>query len=842
MRNFSSVADRPSKKSYHLFIFGGLSTTIIALMIVTSVFLMPKTFVKAQQSPAVETPTQRTIGINPSGVVSYDLDRPFADVMKSARPHWDTADGLGDAKALEDTNGWPTTDASIVIWEGIPRNDGVYQLSFHGQATVSVSYGYGTVSNQTYDAASNTTTAFITITDTGPENCSLIFRQTKRTVTSDTNTGVTDVRLLRPTSEGATTSVSPSETFNPVFKQLLSRFAVLRFMDWNGTNFSSQVNWSDRKSPADWNQTSPTAWEYAIQLANETGKDIYVNIPHKATGSDPADTSSYIYQFAKLIRDGDTVNGVTYAGLNPNLHVYIEWSNEVWNFAFGQAHDNYDAAVAEVNAGNSPLNYDGSTNSYEWGFRRIAKRIKETSDIFRSVFGDAQMMTRIRPVFEFQYDNAQDTAHIGLSFLDAYYNNADVVPHVSNPHPVNYYLWGAGGASYFGGSHDDATTVNGIFTDQIPNATYVHNVQVEAAWSKAFGLQTVAYEGGWAVGGDTPNSTQAAARFDPRAKQALLDAQNEFDQAGGDVNILFYLTGSNRGFTDDVYNQSTPLLQAVDQLNQGSPTPATLGTVVSSTGGTNIATSPDTLNGDFSRPNTRSNAYYVLRVNQAGTYNLSLTTNSASGAEPGQVQLFVNNQPVGGVTSVSSSSTFSLGSFELQSGFNTLHLLSVRGSFDPAFPNDVFHYIWLPATLTLAPGTTSTTPSPTGLTPTPSSGWAHCADEGGTCVVSGTEVVRYGKNGQYAYQAATNSIGCNNGVFGDPIPGTVKSCESASVPPSGWTKCADEGGTCGVSGTTTVAYGASGTFVYRTVTGNIGCNNGTFGDPIPGTFKGCYYN
>jgi hypothetical protein len=122
-----------------------------------------------------------------------------------------------------------------------------------------------------------------------------------------------------------------------------------------------------------------------------------------------------------------------------------------------------------------------------------------------------------------------------------------------------------------------------------------------------------------------------------------------------------------------------------------------------------------------------------------------------------------------------------------------------------------------------------------------SGGWTNCASEGGTCTFSGTQVVRYGADGKYAYQTATGSIGCNNGVFGDPIVGTVKACSTAPVPPSGWTKCADENGTCTVSGTVTVAYGANGSFVYQTVTGSTGCNNGTFGDPIVGTVKACYY-
>ena len=142
----------------------------------------------------------------------------------------------------------------------------------------------------------------------------------------------------------------------------------------------------------------------------------------------------------------------------------------------------------------------------------------------------------------------------------------------------------------------------------------------------------------------------------------------------------------------------------------------------------------------------------------------------------------------------------------------------------------------LPATPTPTPTSTST-PTPT---PVPG-GWTKCADEGGTCTFSGTQVVRYGANGQYAYKTATGSIGCNNTVFGDPIVGTYKACATAPVPPTGWTKCANENGTCSFSGTMTVAYGANGQYAYKTATNSIGCNNNVFGDPIFGTYKGCYY-
>lgn len=60
--------------------------------------------------------------------------------------------------------------------------------------------------------------------------------------------------------------------------------------------------------------------------------------------------------------------------------------------------------------------------------------------------------------------------------------------------------------------------------------------------------------------------------------------------------------------------------------------------------------------------------------------------------------------------------------------------------------------------------------------------------------------------------------------------------------PNGFTKCANENQTCSFSGTRNVAYGANGKFNYKNATGSIACNNATFGDPISGTAKACYYS
>ena len=50
---------------------------------------------------------------------------------------------------------------------------------------------------------------------------------------------------------------------------------------------------------------------------------------------------------------------------------------------------------------------------------------------------------------------------------------------------------------------------------------------------------------------------------------------------------------------------------------------------------------------------------------------------------------------------------------------------------------------------------------------------------GGTCTFSGARQVRYGASGSYAYKSGSGSMACNNGTFGDPAYGVAKTCAYA---------------------------------------------------------------
>jgi hypothetical protein len=66
-------------------------------------------------------------------------------------------------------------------------------------------------------------------------------------------------------------------------------------------------------------------------------------------------------------------------------------------------------------------------------------------------------------------------------------------------------------------------------------------------------------------------------------------------------------------------------------------------------------------------------------------------------------------------------------------------------------------------------------------TPGPS-GWVVCAYEGSRCVFSSTQEIRYGADMRWtAPRTLAGGVDCTNAVFGDPAPGTRKTCELRPV-------------------------------------------------------------
>ncbi|MGD0731538.1 MAG: hypothetical protein ABR956_09745, partial [Terracidiphilus sp.] len=644
--------------------------------------------------PALWSQTYQNIG------VEAGPDRPtgFIDAFKDQGRFFVNA-STGDL-APTDGSGNPTTDAMVVVFdnrpfsawnppiddpaEDQPNPSGTYTISFTGYAQVGNAVGtppYPTLTFSTpvYNSTTNTTTltAYMPGGATYSAGQALMvinFTNTQLSGPSGpTNTGIANLQVIRP---GFTLAQAQTQIFDPAFLNALAPFNYLRFMGWLGTNTcpyyesgnTPVITWSQRTLPTDAFQGMagyamgapcygtagiPTdrygawgiSWEYVILLANAVNKDIWVNIPISATGSpdsedptyDPS-TSSYVYQLATLLKNGNAFTGNK--GLNSNLHIYIEHSNEVWNSGFRQYPWNQSAASAEVALGGSVLNNDGDTNSSDWANRRHIKRLYEIAQIFQSVFGAGSLNTTIRPVYAwFQYDEASGS---GAANALAWFKNTYG--------PPSNYFYGMAQGDYFSASSDTDPSVDAVLDDmQSSSNADISYVQQNLATAQQYGLPLFAYEGG---PGDTDpnfpdsylqyqieaNRTYAAQNgglgIDTMVETHLRD--NWFPYGGTNFGYFMLSSAYSRygswGATDDICNLSTAKYSAVLNLTGYSPSAVATPQNVSAVAGNQIVT--------LSWPPVTGAVNYTV---ERGTSSGGPYTTLATACSPGYTDLAVSN-------------------------------------------------------------------------------------------------------------------------------------------------------------------------------------------------------
>jgi hypothetical protein len=550
-------AARPRERELMSFMKAIASRSMRALAVIMLAALAA-THVSAQQSD---------VGINCYAPVDYARNRAFADVMKTARPF--TQIGDFETPAALDARGWPTSDAQTMIFADLPRSNGTYAFSCTGRTDLEADGG--TVANLHYDVARNRTTASLRIGDPQVSHLILFFHNTRG--------GVRDIRLMRPSAQGATTSYPANRLWTDDFLALVKRFKTVRAMDLVATNHNAQTEWSERVLPTNvsFNRTLPgygwqgrgMPWEYVVHLANTTRTDLWVNVPVSAS-------DDYVRNLALLLRDGSTVGGVTYAGLRSALKLYVEYSNELWNSGgdFEQSYTNLEAAETEVASGRSPLDFDGESNRYYLAWRRVGLRAAQISTIFRDVFGDAQMMSRIRPVLAWQQDDGQATGSLALDFVDRYFGAAR--PDAPIPHPVNWFFYGGGGSAYYNpeNGNPDLTLASIWGSETFDLERWRSRLWRDAYLTIAYGLKRVAYEGGPSMDGIESAEAKRAAWGDPRMTDLIRRHHDLWSEMNGD--LINYHADADRSyewaFVQDVLPpyQNSAKMAAIDALMEPS--------------------------------------------------------------------------------------------------------------------------------------------------------------------------------------------------------------------------------------------------------------------------------
>jgi len=547
-----------------------------------------------------EDPTRNLAGLGTWFCNDWDGGFAFADAFKQSRPWQNTA---WNAAATVDARGWPTMDASTVIFTGTAAQvNGTYKLIFTGKADVSLMWYPGQVANLVYDPASNTTTAEVSLALSaagGIQSGGLVFRNTQRTAASPVGSGFTGARLYRPgyPMDGG--------VFTAPFLAALASARAVRMMDWNGGSSDIVQHWADRATPGSATQgglaapdyTAPdgavyhsgtgVALEHRIQLCNALKADFWLNIP-------PVADPDYILRIAEAIRYGtDGADPYTadqaapvYPPLDPGLNVYVEYSNETWNSGGGYATFFIEKAICQALPGSSPLLTVGpaSPNIYYTMWRWPAYSIAAISETFRSVFGDAAMMTRVRPVLETQEGDGQGTLSSALQWLDAY---AATLP---TPRKVSDLIYGGGGSAYYGVNDASSSDPDLFFAGaNHPDASTVRQWATDSLWTHNYGIRHVAYEGGPGLAfSDAENRVLNA---DSRMATLMRTTHDAWSAQGGDLLTYYCVRGpSNWEFTPDISTADSPKLAALAAIAASPRAPVTLG---QSLPGTLVVTAPD---------------------------------------------------------------------------------------------------------------------------------------------------------------------------------------------------------------------------------------------------------
>ncbi len=448
------------------------------------------------------------VGVNLSHIDYSMVEWVFVDAMKGASRWFPqlVSGGPWDTGAfLEQTSdGYPILApgqaAATLMFAELKGHypGGQYICLYDGQGTIEFGNDAHIVSQTPGRIVLN-----VTPTDGG-----IILRITS---TPNPSNPIRNVRVLVPGTE----STYQSQPFNQTYLQKLSKYSVIRFMDFQRTNNSPLVNWSDRPKPSDRTQATDrgVALEYMIKLCNTLGADAWFCMPHKAN-------DQFIQQFATMVKEQ----------LNPGLKVYIEHSNETWNGGFQQAGYCQQQGLA------AGLSGDPYLAQVRWH----SKRSVEIFNIWKNVFG-TQSNTRLVRVLAGQHDNPW----VGRQIMD--YNNA-----YQNADAFAV-------APYFGsnlGWPDSANQTASMSISQILDAAQQNIYTRRAMTVEAFGdahargLELIAYEGGQhlcGVGSAANNATLTdkfvQANRDPRMKNLYLEDLYGWVQSGGGVFCAYASAG-----------------------------------------------------------------------------------------------------------------------------------------------------------------------------------------------------------------------------------------------------------------------------------------------------------
>ena len=261
--------------------------------------------------------------------------------------------------------------------------------------------------------------------------------------------------------------------WRPEFLEEVAIYKVIRFMDQVPTNSSTVRTWSQRTlKTANHHSTSggAVAYEWQIDLCNRLGADFWITVPHLTIEDYEANpTSNYWTELAALTKEL----------LNPELKVYVEYSNETWSGGSSFRQGDY-AGERGVSMGFDAQAYTSKFYFHVYAAMRLHK-------VFLDAFADQP--GRVKTVVCGQaggspYWGAQQIVRAILNK-----NGADTRLNPWNLRPDYYSI-----ACYINTGNGADANVRSAWTSQL--ATAAANYAGHRDLVTPLGMEMIAYEGG----------------------------------------------------------------------------------------------------------------------------------------------------------------------------------------------------------------------------------------------------------------------------------------------------------------------------------------------------------
>ena len=476
---------------------------IMCLLIVASATLLPP--VACAEPPAAKP----CLGMNLEGPCDWNTELPFVDVFRLSRRWISQKKGLSWGKGPElalDERGWVKklepdcwAETPLCTIEKGHYPSGRYTVLYEGKGELAFT-GAASI-------AEKKPNRIIIQVDAAKGSFFLQLRAI------DPADPVRNIRVVMPGFE----ETYAKQPFNPDFLARWRGIACFRFMDWMKTNGSKIGTWSERPKPDDASYTlRGIPVEVMVDLCNRQKADAWFCMPHLAD-------DDYVRRFAETVK----------TGLNPDLKVYIEFSNEVWNGMFAQSKW----------AGEQGIKLGFAKQPWEAAWAFTAYRSVQIFRIWEEVFGGRQRLMRVLP----SQAASPNVSERVLTFQDAY-KQADVLaiaPYMgfNVPAKSDKKLNAEAVAAW---SVEQA--LDHMEKNILPES--IEMIRKQKAIADKYGLRLVSYEAGQhmvgVLGGENNDAMTRlfhAANMHPRMGTLYRDYYAAWTTGGGDLLCNFASVG-----------------------------------------------------------------------------------------------------------------------------------------------------------------------------------------------------------------------------------------------------------------------------------------------------------